>query len=297
MRVTAIGDCGIDRYVDVRADRPGGISLNFAANAILAFERDDRIGVVTALGDDREGDIVAGAIGRFGVAGSVTRRPGATPVQYIDRDASGERHFVRYEAGVLAEHRMTAADRALVAESEVVITTVFNGVVDFFESVLAAPSPGVRAVDFCNLGTAAEPLAFAHRYLGRFDVGFAGIAPDGALVDALEAIARASGRLLVATFGAGGSVALGGRGRITREAVRVSSVVDTTGAGDSFAAGFLSRFVRDRDVGEALRRGAETAARTLGYMGAFPDVLTPWPADAPVAWGRRAVAVTPAAGP
>jgi hypothetical protein len=192
---------------------------------------------------------------------------------------------------------MTAADRALIAESEVVITTVFNGVVDFFESVLAAPSPGVRAVDFCNLGTVAEPLAFVRRYLDRFDVGFAGIAPDGTLVDALEAIARASGRLLIATFGAGGSVALGGRPRIAREAVSVPNVVDTTGAGDSFAAGFLSRFVRDRDVGGALRRGAEIAARTLGHVGAFPDVLTPWPADAPEAWGRRAVAGARAAGP
>ena len=54
MKVTAVGDCGIDRYVDLRADRPGGISLNFAANAKAWFEPGDRIGVLTALGEDRE---------------------------------------------------------------------------------------------------------------------------------------------------------------------------------------------------------------------------------------------------
>ena len=33
MRITAVGDCGADRYLNLGRDRPGGITLNFAANA------------------------------------------------------------------------------------------------------------------------------------------------------------------------------------------------------------------------------------------------------------------------
>lgn len=288
MKVTAVGDCGIDRYVDTRVDRPGGVSLNFATNAQHCFEPGDRIGVVTALGDDREGEIVGAAITRFGLDATIAWRRGATPVQYIDLDAFGERHFVRYEPGVLAEHRMTAGDRATIAASDVVIATVFNGVVAWFESVLTAPAPGLRALDFCNLGTIDDPLDFVRRYAGHFDVCFAGIsAEDRDVQDELERVARTTGRLIVATLGPAGSVALGGPQRIRCAAVSVPRVVDTTGAGDSFAAGFLSRFARTGDVAAALRRDSEVAAVNLGETGAFPADLIPWPVDAPAEWSEQ----------
>ncbi len=49
MRVTAVGDCGVDRYLSLGRDRPGGITLNFAANARRLFPAGDTVGVVTAL--------------------------------------------------------------------------------------------------------------------------------------------------------------------------------------------------------------------------------------------------------
>ncbi|MET0467605.1 MAG: PfkB family carbohydrate kinase [Aeromicrobium sp.] len=51
-----------------------------------------------------------------------------------------------------------------------------------------------------------------------------------------------------------------------------ADVVDTVGAGDAFAAGFLSRWVDDRDAASALRAGAETAARCVSIRGARPVV-------------------------
>ncbi len=272
-----MGDCGIDRYVDVRADRVGGISLNFAANALRCFAPEDRVGVLTVLGDDPEGDAVAAAIQRFGLDATITRLPGMTPVQYIDRDAAGERHFVRYEAGVLAEHRLDARDRAVLAASDVVITTVFNGVVEFFESVMAAPSPGLRALDYCNTGPDDDPLAYVRRYADRFDVGFIGLDPQNiAWLPEIEAIARAAGRPIVVTLGPRGAVAVGGAERIACPALQVPKVVDTTGAGDTFAAGFLGVWARDRDMAAALAKGTAAAARTLGHLGAFAADLVPW---------------------
>ncbi len=285
MKVLAVGDCGIDRYVDIRADRPGGISLNFAANAKDHFAPADRIGVLTALGRDREAAIVEGAIARLGIEAGIARKSAVTPVQYIDRDASGERVFVRYEAGALALHRLTAAERAEIASSDLMIATVFTQILDFFETVASAPGSGLRALDYCNLGTGDDPLRYVRRYAARFDLGFFGIpAGDATLVDALEALARESGRIFVVTLGPAGSLALDGKRRMACPALPVAQVTDTTGAGDSFAAGFLATYARSRDLEAALRNGAAAAARTVGSIGAFPAELVAWPADAPAEW-------------
>ncbi|NDI19267.1 MAG: hypothetical protein EBY89_05810, partial [Actinobacteria bacterium] len=45
-------------------------------------------------------------------------------------------------------------------------------------------------------------------------------------------------------------------------------VVDTTGAGDAFAAGFLTSLTKDRNVDRAVRAGHDLAIRALSSPGA-----------------------------
>jgi sugar/nucleoside kinase (ribokinase family) len=53
-----------------------------------------------------------------------------------------------------------------------------------------------------------------------------------------------------------------------------ADVVDTTGAGDSFAAGFISEFTQTHDLHRSLSAGAEIAARCVAIIGARPRVGT-----------------------
>ena len=52
----------------------------------------------------------------------------------------------------------------------------------------------------------------------------------------------------------------------------MAKVVDTTGAGDLFAAGFLYGYTHGRGLMGCARIGVMAAAEVIGHMGARPEV-------------------------
>jgi sugar/nucleoside kinase (ribokinase family) len=76
---------------------------------------------------------------------------------------------------------------------------------------------------------------------------------------------------LIITRGAAGAIALGGGEQADVPAVPVSQVVDTTGAGDLFAAGFLAGRLRGRPLRACLEAGAIAAAEIISHFGARPQ--------------------------
>jgi sugar/nucleoside kinase (ribokinase family) len=74
------------------------------------------------------------------------------------------------------------------------------------------------------------------------------------------------------TRGASGSVILAPDERLAVEAMTLGKVVDTTGAGDLFAAGFLFGMTRARDLAECGRLGSLAAGEIIRHVGARPEV-------------------------
>ena len=270
MRVVCVADCGVDRYLDLGLERAGGIGLNVAVNSHRLLGLGHGVEVVAPLGEDAGAELVRRVVDHEGLGAILPSRPGATPVQEIRLEPDGERTFVAYHAGVLARYHVGETERAAIAAADVVATTAFEQALPFFESVMAAPTKGLRLVDFTTLSDVGDPVAFVERWLPHIDVGLCGLREsDGALIDALEGVARRSGRTLVVTLGPAGSVALGAAERLRVPAVPVAKVVDTTGAGDAYTAGFLTAYARTHDLKTALAQGAAVSATTLGHLGSF----------------------------
>lgn len=92
----------------------------------------------------------------------------------------------------------------------------------------------------------------------------------GTFDEALHAVRRA-GTLAVLTRSEQGSVILDGGDVHVIGAERGVTVIDTTGAGDLYAAGFLSGLTRGRPLAECGRMGAIAAAEAISHMGARPQ--------------------------
>jgi sugar/nucleoside kinase (ribokinase family) len=90
-----------------------------------------------------------------------------------------------------------------------------------------------------------------------FDAGIAAIAPKVPI--------------LVVTRSADGAVAIAGGERAEVPAEPIERVVDTTGAGDLFAAGFLYGHVRGHAPETCLAMGAICACEIISHMGARPE--------------------------
>ena len=77
--------------------------------------------------------------------------------------------------------------------------------------------------------------------------------------------------VLVATRSARGAIAIAHGERAEVAAEPVARVVDTTGAGDLFAAGFLTGYAREESLERCLRMGAICAAEIISHYGARPE--------------------------
>lgn len=87
------------------------------------------------------------------------------------------------------------------------------------------------------------------------------------------AVVRLSGQVktLVITRGPAGALAFENGERTDVAAAPVGQVVDTTGAGDLFAAGFLAARVKGHDIARQLGAGGIAAAEIIGHFGARPE--------------------------
>ncbi|MBU6405866.1 MAG: adenosine kinase [Alphaproteobacteria bacterium] len=120
--------------------------------------------------------------------------------------------------------------------------------------------------------------SFQHLVRGHIDVLFANEAELLALyqtgdLDQALATARRHCPIVAVTRSEKGSLVAGPEGdMVVVTAASTPAVIDTTGAGDLYAAGFLFGLARGKTLGDCGRLGSIAAAEVISHMGPRPEV-------------------------
>ena len=269
--IVSVGDACIDCYVTSKENYAGGIATNFA---VQVQRLQTPVILMSAIGDDKSGKLFLRQLQHEGVnTDSIQHLHGTTSRQNI-RLVGKERTFCGFTAGVLADFRIRDQDIAVIETAEAVVAPLTDGLKSIFESVMLRDyTHTIKVADFSR---DADIPGFSHgdvvamllHYIENIDVAFIG--GDESLLEPIQSIAESNpNKMVTLTLGPKGVQTFFGGKVYTQPAKWVRDMVDTTGCGDAFRAGFLTTYLKTHQIPEALEFGSEIAAKTATHVGGF----------------------------
>lgn len=243
--------------------RPGGEALNFAAN-LCRYPVD--VALIGAVGEDDAGRACLRSIADrpIDVSGVRVVSGGKTASNRIYLTDAGDRYFKpdSWQSGVYGDFRIDELDERRILTSDAVYIHRWD---PNLPRVLELRRQGHfhLAVDFDD----TIDFDFFARMAPKVDFFF--VSASEKHLPAFAALSQKADAVINVTMAERGSATFI-RGEETRvAAVPVVEVIDTTGCGDSYHAGFLGALLTGADVREAMEEGSRVAARTLGHIGGF----------------------------
>ena len=263
------------------------VSGGSAANTVIgAASLGCQAAFVGKVRDDRLGDLFTDDIRRAGVDFPVPHAPDgpATARCFVLVTPDGQRTMNTF-LGACQDLSEADVDADLVRASRI---TYLEG---YLWDPPAAKRAFVKAATLAHAAGRQVALSLSdafcvNRYRPEFlellrdgtvDILFANEAELASLLgepdfDAAIALLRRESVLAAVTRGEHGCVVVSPDGVHAVPAAPVGSLVDTTGAGDLFAAGFVTGLVRGLSHHESARLGALAAAEIIQHIGARPKV-------------------------
>ena len=265
--IVAVGECCLDSYADEPTVRPGGITFNFAMSAANAFSGKN-IHLISALGL-RDESLFVKKLDSRGVKHELTIIR-ETPSIGIHLDQKGEREFYDYDPGGLLDWYPSESQRSIIKEADLLILTRYEAISSLFKRLIKVPTKATRVVDFADIsGKGLPEVKVMLENHDLADVCIFGLSPDeDDLRNYLQRLANDHNGLFIITLAHKGAIALLEGKTWYQPAFPVANVVDTTGAGDCFAAYFLSRWCSTGSIAEALEAGCFAASEIIQKRGA-----------------------------
>jgi sugar/nucleoside kinase (ribokinase family) len=251
-----------------------GVASFGGSAAFIGKVRDDQLGAVFVH------DIRASKV-FYDVPPAAAGPPTARCLILVTPDAQ---RTMNTNLGIAGELDSTDVDSSLVASGRVTYCEGYLWDVETAKAAIRTAMRTAKEADRLVALTLSDPFCvdrhradFLDLVIGDVDILFANETEICSLYqvddfdDALQAVRRHC-ELAFLTRGALGSVVVAGGDVHVIDAAPVDEVVDTTGAGDQYAAGALYAFTHGLDVASAGRLGSLAAAEVISHIGPRPLV-------------------------
>lgn len=270
MKMVAAGINVVDHYLGQKLYYPGGNSVNVAVNCKrYGFEQCSYIGI---FGNDDKAKYIQWALEQEGVTFHHSRFvKGISSQPGVLLTADGDRQFVDGPKNAVQHAlklRFTVDDLRFISEHDVCHSCCYASIEEELPKLK-------KSVDISFDFSDYRDQAYLERVCPHIRFGFfSGSGLTEPEVRELMDFAQGLGTEIVGvTLAEKGAVFLK-NGVVYEICAKPTTVVDTMGAGDSFTAAFLTSFLLNGDLNQALDYAATRAAETCTFYGSFGYPVT-----------------------
>ncbi|MGO9387206.1 MAG: carbohydrate kinase family protein [Methanobacterium sp.] len=279
VEVAALGTCNIDFIMKVPrfsiADDEvdvenmtvslGGSASNFAVGV---SRMNVNVGIIARVGNDQFGDFVTN---KFMEERVQTQRllkiHKSTGMAFIAVDRKGERSIYA-SMGANAQFKLEKDDKKYIKSSSILHIT------GMYQEVVEEASKYAKFLSL-NPGTVLSSYGIDSLYkiIKRANIIFLNekeisLLTGEDLKEGSKLLIEMGVPMVVVTCGKRGANLYTSEGVIHSSPQKVKSL-DTTGAGDAFAAGFIASFVKNQEIHQCLQFGNIMASKCVGNLGAI----------------------------
>lgn len=253
---------------------PGGN----AANVAVGFSRLGlETAIITTIGTDELSEKIIKTFKKEKIETNLLQKENGPSNFSVSLNFAGERTLFTYHAK--REYQLPQIPKA----DWVYLTSMgdrwqkaYEGVCDFVkkEKVKLAFNPGSHQLEG-DAGLLAEVLSlatvlFINKKEGQEILGEEVDSPE----EILTKLKKRGPKIISLTDGANGSWAITDEGKVFSLGIFPCKIIERTGAGDAYSAGFLGGLISGLEVDEAMRWGAVNAASVIEKVGAQTGLLT-----------------------
>ncbi|MCL2485265.1 MAG: PfkB family carbohydrate kinase [Endomicrobia bacterium] len=264
MKILALACFCVDVFPESGKILPGGNALNLAVNC---KENGADVFVMGNIGKDNYGEILKQSIDKYKINRErIYETNGQTANHIINIDEHGDRYFGpnAWTSGVWGKFKISENDKEFIKTFDAIATTLYE---PDFKNIIEASKDACLAVDFHDNKIKPE----YEQYFKHIDLFFvSGKQQDSPeFRKTLKAWSEQYKTIFTATLGEYGSISYKDGKKFVCPAVKVEKVIDTTGCGDSYQAGFIMQYLKNKNIEQAMQAGSEFASKTLSYIGGF----------------------------
>lgn len=280
-RVTVIGSCAID--ITVIADKrpvagetilgkglnmsPGGKGAN---QAVAAAKLGAEVTMIGCIGNDSYGDMIIDNLKSYGInTNYIVRREGeSSGTAHITLAEGDNSIIVLLGANATVDRSVIDASWEAIENSDLVMVQNETPIDTIEYLIERASEKGVKVL--LNPAPATTlPASCIEKatYLTPNEHEFEVLSQSLPHAKESEIFTKLDGKLLITQGSKGVAYCKGGKLELV-PAYKVTNVVDTTGAGDTFNSGLAVALVNNQSLEEAIRYGNAAAALSIQKLGA-----------------------------